>query len=220
MLVTVTSLADPDLSVLLARPEVAVVVPAHLSKRGWLLEDGDAPRARLITSRGPLEANQCSGVWVRVARVTAGDLLHVDATDRDYVAAEMTAFLAAMLTSLACPVFNRPTATSLVGLAWNQQHWWRAAARNGLATCTGQSRECQEGVGIVILDGQPLLESEVAEEHVQDALRFAAIARVRLVRVELCRVHGKVRRASLTPRLTERLLEAIEKLVGAECAIP
>ena len=57
---------------------------------------------------------------------------HIAAADREYVAAEMNAFLLCWLASLRCPVLNRPTTTCLSGPLWSEQHWVHAAAGVGM----------------------------------------------------------------------------------------
>jgi hypothetical protein len=52
--------------------------------------------------------------------------------DRAYVAAEMSAFLAAWLSDLVCPVLNRPTPGSLVGPSWRREQWKSAAQQVGM----------------------------------------------------------------------------------------
>src|SRR5215813_9231603 len=103
MLLVVTSASDPDLALLAARPSVTVVVPSHLSQSGWLYRVGVGARAQLITSRGTMRADELSGVLTRTQRVWTSDLQHIHEDDREYVAAEMTAFLAALIQELPCP---------------------------------------------------------------------------------------------------------------------
>jgi hypothetical protein len=64
----------------------------------------------------------------------ADELHWVRREDRDYVAAEMTAFLLAWLTVLHCPVVNRPTAMSLNGPNWRAEQWLLTASSLGVPT--------------------------------------------------------------------------------------
>ncbi|MGE5245569.1 MAG: hypothetical protein ACM3SQ_15200, partial [Betaproteobacteria bacterium] len=142
MLVVFTSWTDPDLPLFKARPGVGIVVPAHLSQPGWRYQVGCGTRANLVTSRGPIVASDITGVLTRTQRTWPAELPHIAPADRDYVAGEMTAFLAALLNELPCPLLNRPTATSLWGPPWTPEHWWRAAAAEGLAVC--RNDDCSE----------------------------------------------------------------------------
>jgi hypothetical protein len=65
--------------------------------------------------------------------VIPAELPHVVPDDRDYLAAEMTAFLRCWLSGLRCPVVNRPTPLSLSGPGWTPAHWTIAAARLGMS---------------------------------------------------------------------------------------
>ena len=56
----------------------------------------------------------------------------VVAADRDYVAAEMTAFLLAWSAALPCPVVNRPSPEGLAGPCWRRERWLVEASRTGL----------------------------------------------------------------------------------------
>ena len=72
------------------------------------------------------------------------------------MAAEMTAFLAALVEDLPCPRFNAPTATSLLGPPFTRQHWWRAAAAAGAPVCARRDASCDaDSRDVVLLDGTP-----------------------------------------------------------------
>jgi hypothetical protein len=73
-----------------------------------------------------------SGVLVRLAAVTEPELPMIVAEDRTYAAREMTAFLVYWLSSLPCPVLNRPAASGLCGPGWRSERWVLTAARLGL----------------------------------------------------------------------------------------
>ena len=72
------------------------------------------------------------GMLCLLPAVHPGELPHIEAGDREYVAAEMTAFLIAWLTSLPCPVLGRPTPLSLTGPHLRQEQWLHEAVRAGL----------------------------------------------------------------------------------------
>jgi hypothetical protein len=79
-----------------------------------------------------LPAAEITGVLTRFPAVQAEMLAHIATDDRDYVAAEMTAFLIAFVSALPCRMLNRPSAGSLCGPAWRPEQWIRAATRAGI----------------------------------------------------------------------------------------
>jgi hypothetical protein len=109
-----------------------VVSPFDLSQSGWVHYVGSPQHSRLRL--GALDAGEedVGGVLVRMASVEPQDLQHIAERDRAYVAAEMTAFLLAWLSGLACPVLNRPTSQSLGGPAFRKEQWVQFASRMGI----------------------------------------------------------------------------------------
>lgn len=79
-----------------------------------------------------MDVGDIAGVLVRLPCVYSHELLHITPADRDYVAAEMTAFLLSWLSTLACPVLNYPTPTCLGGPYWRPEQWTYAAACAGI----------------------------------------------------------------------------------------
>ena len=65
--------------------------------------------------------------------VGEAELAHVHEDDRSYAAAEMQAFLLAWLSSLECPVLNRPSPSNLGGPWWSLAQWVQRARRLGVA---------------------------------------------------------------------------------------
>lgn len=112
-----------------AAPELRVMTPADLSQPGWTLRLGDIANATAVIGGEVVAASAIVGVLVRLPGVAEHDLLHIAASDRGYVAAEMTAFLLAFLTALNCPLVNRPTPQCLAGPAWRQERWVSVANR-------------------------------------------------------------------------------------------
>ena len=108
---------------------VRMMTPADLSQRGWSLHlPGTGPSTAVIAGE-PVASRTIAGVLTRLPAVTEHDLPHIIAADRAYVAVEMTAFLLAWLTSLSCPLVNRPSAQCLSGPYWREAQWIRAANR-------------------------------------------------------------------------------------------
>lgn len=132
MIVILASAWDaPARSLADAWPDAVLMTPADLSRSGWR-HDPLHPRDDVAVPGGVrIASRDIRGVVTRLARVDGVDLPHVVEDDRPYVAAEMTAFLLSWLSSLACPVLNRPNAMSLAGPAWGSDRWRRAAVRAG-----------------------------------------------------------------------------------------
>jgi hypothetical protein len=112
----------------------AVLISARdLCTRGWVFNpifDGDCT---FVANGARRSAAHLRGVVVRRPAVAAEELRWIADDDRLYVAAEINAFLVAWLSTLCCPVLNRPTGTSLCGPTRSQTSWQLAAARAGVA---------------------------------------------------------------------------------------
>lgn len=111
----------------------AVLLTAEdLSVAGWrYYSDGNEASTAIIGGR-TVEAKEISGVLTRWPAIIESEIAHIVGDDRAYVAAEMTAFLRCWLTTLKCPVLNRPTATTLFGPAWRPERWIHVGARLGM----------------------------------------------------------------------------------------
>jgi hypothetical protein len=109
-----------------------LLVPRDFSERGWQYQlDAKGP-SQLAAGGRRFASGQIGGVLVRLPRISADELRHIATADREYVATEVTAFLAVWLTSLSCPVLNRPAPDCLFGSNWRPEHWLRLAAQAGL----------------------------------------------------------------------------------------
>ena len=109
-----------------------LMVPADLSRAGWSCTSRDPASSQCVIEGVRHDSSEIQGVLVRSPAVMASDLPHIAASDRSYVASEMTAFLVYWLTSLRRPVLNRPTPRSLCGPGWFPEHWTHYAAEAGL----------------------------------------------------------------------------------------
>ncbi len=109
-----------------------VLTPTSLSRSGWRFYMGSRTKCDAVLANGQIDCREITGVVTRLAAVTENDLPHIEARDRSYVAAEMTAFLLAWLSSLECPVINRPTPGGLNGPAWREEEWRYCAAKIGI----------------------------------------------------------------------------------------
>jgi hypothetical protein len=106
-----------------------------LSVRGWRYSTRAEADAAVLGGR-LTRARAIEGVLTRLPNVDQSELGNIIPGDRGYVAAEMTAFLAAWLSDLRCPVLNRPTATCLMGPYWRRERWVLTAARLGIPVVT------------------------------------------------------------------------------------
>lgn len=73
------------------------------------------------------------GVLTRLPSVYSREIPHIIPGDREYVAAEMQAFLFAWLSELSCPVLNRPRDFGLSGPPWRREQWIHLADQLGLS---------------------------------------------------------------------------------------
>ena len=109
-----------------------LLAPVDLSSPGWSYRVGDAANSVAMVAGERIAAEQLGGVMTRLAGISPAHLPHVVEADREYVAAEMSAFLLAWLSALPCPVWNRPAAPSLSGPAWRWEQWRQLAMQAGL----------------------------------------------------------------------------------------
>jgi hypothetical protein len=119
------------------RPEVSVLSPAGLSVSGWAHDPEHPADDCAVLDGRAVRADELTGVVTALDAVLPGDLPHVAAGDRGFVAAEMTAFLRDWLDTLACPVIDRPTALTLSGRAAQRAAWTAAAATLGITERLG-----------------------------------------------------------------------------------
>jgi len=138
LIVVVADGADDEALALVSRWRAAGAVrltPGDLSNAGW---------SALFPEAGPTfvaegesrSTNDLTGAVVRLAAVAPHHLPHFAAQDREYAAAEMTAFLAYWLTVLPCAVVNRPSPSLLLGPAWTNEQWLTFAGGLGLPVAT------------------------------------------------------------------------------------
>lgn len=166
--------------------DVDLVTPRHLSQPGWTLARGAAVSCAIGTR--VVHASRIDGVLVRLPCIPSAELQHIDVADRAYVAAEMTAFLMAWLTSLRCAVRNKPMPPSLAGPAWRSEQWLACADRADLPVRSGERRGRDNGppypedtVAVTVIHGRPvgMPDSCLAER----AKRLAHAADVDLLQV-------------------------------------
>jgi hypothetical protein len=135
MLVILASQHDLDAAALAARwaaDDAALLTPRGLSVGGWRHHLGSPADSTAVIDGRTLPVEELTGVLTRLWCVGLADLPHIVPPDREYVSIEMSAFLTSWLTSLKCPVLNRPSATCLAGPNWQAEEWTHRAARLGI----------------------------------------------------------------------------------------
>src|SRR5690606_6604994 len=126
----------------------AEVLTGHdLAQPGWKLTvDGDDPT--FVVGGKPVPAKEIQGIVTRLASVTPIELPFIHIDDREYAASEMQAFLLALLTTVKCPVLNKPTPGCLNGPSWAPEQWTRCAARAGVAVRPAVRRAYAGGLAV------------------------------------------------------------------------
>jgi hypothetical protein len=133
MLVVVASRYDRHAQMLVSdHGEARLLTSEDLSSRGWRFEPGGGGDSSAVIGGEVVDCRDVEGVLTRLPCVFAGDLVNIVPDDRGYVAAEMTAFLAAWLSNLKCPVLNRPTPLCLSGPFLRRERWVHTAAHLGI----------------------------------------------------------------------------------------
>jgi hypothetical protein len=135
VIIVVASCLDQGAQTLAARQgtdRVALLTCEDLSVPGWRHYVAAAgPPVAVIDGR-EIALQEITGVITCLPNVSELELLHIVPADRAYVAAEMTAFLLSWLSSLSCPVINRPSPTCLSGPYWRPEQWAHLASRTGM----------------------------------------------------------------------------------------
>lgn len=116
-----------------AAHDAVVLTVDDLAAPGWRWTGGAGIPTGTMGLRGTaVPFDRIRGVITRLPHVHEHELPFTHEDDRAYVAQEMSAFLLAWLSSLPCPVINRPSASSLTGVAWRREQWLHRAALVGL----------------------------------------------------------------------------------------
>ena len=135
MIVILASGLDPaarDLAHAWKSYDARVLTAEDLHRPGWIFcPDDGAQGGSCVVQGSPVPNKDIRLVLTCRPSILPEELTGLHPEERRYAAAEMNAFLVAWLASLTCPMFNRPTATSLCGPAWSDVHWRIQAVRCG-----------------------------------------------------------------------------------------
>jgi hypothetical protein len=113
--------------------DARLVRPADLSTRGWCHYVGASGRCGSIALGGEvIPETEITGVLTLLPWIDPAELVSIAPDDREYVAAEISAFLLSWLSSLDCVVVNRPMPGCLSGPPWRAAQWIAAARTVGL----------------------------------------------------------------------------------------
>ena len=148
MIVILASRHDAAARALAARwadHDAALLTPRGLSAPGWRHRLAAPEDSAAVVGGRTVPVREITGVLTRLWAVGEADLPHVVPEDREYVAIEMSAFLTSWLSSLECPVLNRPTPTCLAGPNWRAEEWTHRAARLGIPVRTVERRSALGG---------------------------------------------------------------------------
>jgi hypothetical protein len=159
--------------------------------------------------------NEIDGVITRLPWVLPCDLPDIQACEQEYVAAEINAFLLAWLTSLDCPLLNRPSAQCLSGQGWRSQQWVSKAHELGIpARAVHQSislparpavaeTELQHAVTLTVVGNTVVGTGNAVLERYARRLAAAANAELLSVRFDSAARDATLLEASLWPDLSD-----------------
>ena len=185
-----------------ANIDAGLLTCSDLSRKGWVYRSSDPIGGRAVIEGSVIRTRDIRGVVTRMPAAAPAELEHVHEVDRSYATSEMQAFLLAWLSSLRCPVLNRPTPESLCGLSLHAATWVRRALRLGLATVpvrrrfepgadvlAHQIRVTPSSVAVDVVADHAFPSASPVAGKVPDAFARAALALARDAGVEVLRVY-------------------------------
>src|SRR5262245_56509315 len=143
MLIVIASRHDATARALVAHwmaHDVVLLTCEDLSMIGWRHYLSAVEASTAIVGGREVPVGTITGVLTRLQYINEVELPHIVPADRDYVAAEMTAFLVSWLSRLDCPILNRPMPPCLIGPNWRPAQWVYTAARLGMPVQTWHRR--------------------------------------------------------------------------------
>jgi hypothetical protein len=213
MIVVVASAYDTAARSVAARwgsRRAAMLTAEDLCRPGWSLRIPAGGANTSVIGDRVVPNAEIEGVLTLRPCVFSAELRSIRPADRQYVSAEVNAFLLAWLTSLHCPVVNRPSATSLSGPNWRHEQWAMTAASLGIPV----RRETRDESALeMIAAGDRCFGSEDATltTWTQQLARAAAVD---LLAVRFSRADRHFLSASCWPALTDgEVLEAVRARV-------
>lgn len=165
--------------------DVRALTPADLSKPGWRYRPWCPDDTTIVVDGVELPEKIVAGVVTTLPCVSRHDLPHILEHDRDYVAAEMTAFLLAWLSELRCPVIERPSPSSLTGSGLRDWQWIALARGLGIRASAPNTGERDNIVDVTVLAGHAI--GAPTPVHARAAERLADSAARNLVTLTFAR---------------------------------
>jgi hypothetical protein len=164
-------------------PDARLMTPRDLARPGWSHSHGGVQEERAVLDGAIVPVGEVSVVYTRLSGVTENDLPMIAPDDRRYVAAEMTAFLLSWLSSLACPVVNRPSPLGLAGPNLRPEAWVTLACGEGIpvrsvsrGTDGYQESDLRDSIHVTVVGARWI--GEATDELGDRAVRLARAAGV------------------------------------------
>jgi hypothetical protein len=195
----------------------AILSAEDLCMPGWVLQVPQGSRTTAVIGGRTISAEQISGILTLRPCIFLEELQKIQSAHRQYVAAELNAFLLAWLTARSCPVLNQPTACCLAGPNWRPEQWTQAAARLGIPAQTRRHVPNEKAVPNasetleVIAVGERCFgyDDSILRDR---ALKLAQAAAVDLLSVQFSADRGRFLSASVWPSFTNpTVLQAVRQ---------
>jgi len=192
--------------------QAVLLTPADIFCKGWRTRIGGVHDWSIVANRQQWPIRSVSGVVSLLPRILARELFDIQEEDRPFAAAEATAFALFFLSSIPCPVVNRPTPNCLNGPNWQPEQWTRACFEAGVAFKVSCRRTnevirpetaCSGLRSVTVLGGKCL--EDTSEGCLADVLTLAQLANVTFLQVYFAQDEGEsiFYRAQLTPDLSK-----------------
>ncbi len=99
----------------------------NLSSKGISAYSHEFDKSCITADGNILPVKSITGVVTLIPAIFSWELIQIKKEDREYVAAEMTAFMIYFLSCLKCPKLNPPSPSCLSGFNWRHEHWIKKA---------------------------------------------------------------------------------------------
>ena len=227
MLVLVASRYDADAMSIVAgwgeSGTAAMLTAEDLCQPGWSVSVPRSARGAAVIGGRIVPHGEVRGILTLRPAVFAAELQTIRPDDREYVAAELNAFLLEWLMAQSCPVLNRPTFSCLAGPNWRAEQWIHLAARLGIPVRahsnyegSGSSLPAEENAIEIISVGERCFGCRDAKLQ-SWSRRLAEAAGTELLCTRFSQVQCDLLSAHSWPRLTDPdVLAAVRERLGGK----